>query len=93
MELDFGIQEIFTIEALDFEITNAIVITWIIMAALILFSLWLKRIMQKVPSRVQIIGELIVEGGRPVYYIFLELNLAFEEMAGNSVIGNKAMEL
>ena len=58
MELDFGIQEIFTIEALDFEITNTIVITWIIMAVLILFSLWLKRIMQKVPSRVQIIGEL-----------------------------------
>ncbi len=62
MEMDFGIRTIFTIDAIGLEITNTVVNTWIIMLVLILFALWLRSRLTKVPSRLQLRGEMIVEG-------------------------------
>ena len=62
MEMDFGIRTIFTIDAIGLEITNTVVNTWIIMLVLILFALWLRSRLTKVPSRLQLMGEMIVEG-------------------------------
>jgi len=62
MEMDFGIEKVFTIEALGLEVTNTIVVTWIIMFLLIVFSLWVRKNLRQVPSQLQVVAELIVVG-------------------------------
>jgi F-type H+-transporting ATPase subunit a len=45
-----------------FPITNSIIMTWLVMCFLIIFSFFVTRKLSKIPSRIQLIGELLVGG-------------------------------
>jgi len=64
MDMEFGIKTFQTIELLGLEINinTTVVVTWIIMLVLILFSLLVKRALSKVPGTLQFIAEMLVEG-------------------------------
>ncbi len=64
MNMDIGIETFFTIEALGLDITNTVVNTWVVMLLLILFSLIVRWQIRKVPSRVQLVAEMIVLGAQ-----------------------------
>ncbi len=59
---NIGVRTIFTVESIGLEITNTIVNTWIVMLLLIIFALLVRKGLSKVPGRLQLVAELIVEG-------------------------------
>ncbi len=59
---DVGISTIFTIESIGLRITDTIINTWIVMFLLILFALLIRKGLSKVPGRMQLMAELIVQG-------------------------------
>ncbi len=62
MDMDFGIVPVFELGGI--EITNTMVNTWVIMAFLIIIAVLVRMNLTRVPGRLQLVAELIVQGSQ-----------------------------
>ena len=105
MEADFGINTYFTIFGI--EITETIVITWIIMFILVVMAIITRIKMQKVPGRFQLLMEMVVDGvhwlldstmgkgqrGFAPYIMTLTLFLLFANLTGVLMVRQPTADL